>query len=220
MFELGSVDLLFMAVGSLGISELDGLDAESVSHAAMANFVGPAAAIASFVGQLRSQGCGRIVVLSSVAGVRVRKANLVYGAAKAGLDGFALGLADALEGSGVGVTVVRPGFVRTKMTSGLKAAPFASPAQRWPRRSSEVSRPVPAWFGSRRCSGPSSRASRAARAFWRRLPPEKPVASGEHQGTIRPRRSQTWLRSAGGPEPVGGQRADIVMKSRAHHASK
>jgi decaprenylphospho-beta-D-erythro-pentofuranosid-2-ulose 2-reductase len=55
----------------------------------------------------------------------VRKANFVYGAAKAGIDGFALGLAEALVGTGVEVTVVRPGFVRTKMTSGLKPAPFA-----------------------------------------------------------------------------------------------
>lgn len=64
-------------------------------------------------------------MLSSVAGVRVRKANFVYGSAKAGLDGFALGLADALEGSGVKVSVVRPGFVRTKMTAGIKPAPLS-----------------------------------------------------------------------------------------------
>jgi decaprenylphospho-beta-D-erythro-pentofuranosid-2-ulose 2-reductase len=64
-------------------------------------------------------------VLSSVAGYRVRAANLVYGAAKAGLDGFALGLGDALAGSGVKVVVVRPGFVKTKMTSGRSAAPLS-----------------------------------------------------------------------------------------------
>ena len=73
----------------------------------------------------RAQGAGRIVILSSVAGVRVRKTNFVYGAAKAGIDAFGIGLGDALEGSGVEVTVVRPGFVRTKMTSGMKPAPFA-----------------------------------------------------------------------------------------------
>jgi decaprenylphospho-beta-D-erythro-pentofuranosid-2-ulose 2-reductase len=104
---------------------LDSLDQRPVSRTTAANFVGPAAAIAALVGRLRAQGSGRIVILSSVAGVRVRKANLVYGAAKAGIDGFGLGLADALEDSGVGVTVVRPGFVRTKMTTVMKAAPFA-----------------------------------------------------------------------------------------------
>ena len=127
--ELGSVDLVLMAVGALGTSDLDALDAKSVCRSAATNFSGPAAALAAFVAILRAQGTGRIVVLSSVAGVRVRKANFVYGAAKAGIDGFALGLGDALEGSGVGVTVVRPGFVRTKMTAGLKAAPFAVESQ-------------------------------------------------------------------------------------------
>jgi decaprenylphospho-beta-D-erythro-pentofuranosid-2-ulose 2-reductase len=66
------------------------------------------------------------VVLSSVAGERVRKANFVYGATKAGLDGFAQGLGDSLEGTGARVLVVRPGFVHSAMTKGMKAAPFAT----------------------------------------------------------------------------------------------
>jgi decaprenylphospho-beta-D-erythro-pentofuranosid-2-ulose 2-reductase len=123
--ELDTIDLLLVAAGDLGASDIDALDARTVSRAVVTNFAGPAAAVAAFLPTLRAQGAGRIVVLSSVAGVRVRKANLVYGAAKAGIDGFALGLADALEGTGIEVTVVRPGFVRTKMTSGLKPAPLA-----------------------------------------------------------------------------------------------
>jgi short-subunit dehydrogenase len=60
--------------------------------------------------------------------VRVRRANYVYGSAKAGLDGFASGLADALHGSGVHLTLVRPGFVIGRMTadSGLSPAPLSS----------------------------------------------------------------------------------------------
>ena len=65
-------------------------------------------------------------MLSSVAGERVRKANFVYGSSKAGLDGFAQGLGDALAGSGASVLVVRPGFVHSQMTEGMKAAPFAT----------------------------------------------------------------------------------------------
>ena len=76
--------------------------------------------------QFRRQGHGRLVVLSSVAGERVRKANFVYGSSKAGLDGFAQGLGDALAGSGASVLVVRPGFVHSQMTEGMKAAPFAT----------------------------------------------------------------------------------------------
>jgi decaprenylphospho-beta-D-erythro-pentofuranosid-2-ulose 2-reductase len=76
--------------------------------------------------RLCRQGHGSLVVLTSVAGERVRKANFVYGATKAGLDGFAQGLGYHLEGSGARVLVVRPGFVNSKMTTGMKAAPFAT----------------------------------------------------------------------------------------------
>ena len=67
-----------------------------------------------------------MIVLSSVAAERARRSNAIYGAAKAGLDALAQGLADSLAGSGVRVLVVRPGFVRTRMTAGLEAAPFAT----------------------------------------------------------------------------------------------
>jgi decaprenylphospho-beta-D-erythro-pentofuranosid-2-ulose 2-reductase len=107
------------------MADLATLDASRVASLTSTNFTGPAAAMTAFARVLRSQGHGRIVVLSSVAGYRVRAANFVYGAAKAGLDGFALGLGDALAGSGVSVMVVRPGFVRTKMTAGRKATPLA-----------------------------------------------------------------------------------------------
>jgi short-subunit dehydrogenase len=66
------------------------------------------------------------VVFSSVAGVRVRRANYVYGSAKAGLDGFAGGLGDALAGSGVRLLLVRPGFVIGRMTEGMSPAPLSS----------------------------------------------------------------------------------------------
>ena len=83
---------------------------------------------------LRAQGSGTIVVFSSVAGIRVRRANYVYGSTKAGLDGFASGLADALHGSGVRLLLARPGFVVGAMTaelmaSGTKPAPLSVNAE-------------------------------------------------------------------------------------------
>jgi decaprenylphospho-beta-D-erythro-pentofuranosid-2-ulose 2-reductase len=66
------------------------------------------------------------VVLSSVAAVRPRKFNSVYGATKAGLDAFARGYADSLHGTGVRMLLVRPGFVVGRMTEGMKAAPLAT----------------------------------------------------------------------------------------------
>jgi decaprenylphospho-beta-D-erythro-pentofuranosid-2-ulose 2-reductase len=67
-----------------------------------------------------------MIVLSSVAAERPRSGNAVYGAAKAGLDALAQGLADATASTGVRVLVVRPGFVMTRMTEGLKPVPFAT----------------------------------------------------------------------------------------------
>ncbi len=133
--RLGGIDLVLIAAGELDMADLATLDASRVASLTSTNFTGPAAAMTAFARVLRSQGHGRIIVLSSVAGYRVRAANFVYGAAKAGLDGFALGLGDALAGSGVSVMVVRPGFVRTKMTAGRKATPLAIDAVRRRRRS-------------------------------------------------------------------------------------
>jgi decaprenylphospho-beta-D-erythro-pentofuranosid-2-ulose 2-reductase len=120
-----AVDLVVMAVGALGDPETDGDSPERVARLMTVNTTWPAAALSVVTALMRAQGHGRIVVLSSVAGYRVRRANFVYGAAKAGLDGYALGLGEVLRDSGVTVHVVRPGFVRTKMTEGRPAAPFA-----------------------------------------------------------------------------------------------
>jgi decaprenylphospho-beta-D-erythro-pentofuranosid-2-ulose 2-reductase len=75
---------------------------------------------------MKQQGHGTIVLLSSVAGERVRKSNYVYGSSKAGIVGFAQGLGDSLAGTGVRVMVVRPGFVKTKMTAGLDPVPLST----------------------------------------------------------------------------------------------
>jgi decaprenylphospho-beta-D-erythro-pentofuranosid-2-ulose 2-reductase len=91
-----------------------------------ANYVGAVSSGLAAAQRLKAQGHGTIVVLSSVAGERVRAANFVYGSSKAGLDAFAQGLGDALLGTGVQVLVVRPGFVHTKMTAGMDAAPFST----------------------------------------------------------------------------------------------
>lgn len=121
----GDVDVVLMAVGVLSRRQ-DELDAAHTAEVATAGYTWPATALTAAAARLKEQGHGRIVVLSSVAGVRVRRSNFAYGSAKAGLDGFALGLGEALRGTGVGVQVVRPGFVRTKMTAGMAEAPLAT----------------------------------------------------------------------------------------------
>jgi len=128
--RLGRIELLLVAVGALGSPGQELPDPLGVAALIGSNFTGPAAALAAFAPFLVGQGGGYIVVLSSVAGVRVRRANLVYGAAKAGLDGFSLALAAPLAEAGVKLLVVRPGFVRTKMTAGRRPQPLAVGPQR------------------------------------------------------------------------------------------
>ena len=99
---------------------------EQVDEMVRTNFAGPAAALAVAADRLVAQGGGTLVVLSSVAGVRPRRSNYVYGSTKSGLDAFARGIADAVHGTGVQVLVVRPGFVRSSMTEGLEPAPFST----------------------------------------------------------------------------------------------
>jgi len=124
--RLGQVDLVLVAAGVLGDQASDEADPEAVARVLGANSTGPAAVMTAFASVLRNQGHGRLVVLSSVAGVRVRRANYVYGASKAGLDAFAQGMAEALRGSGASLMIVRPGWVATRMTEGRDPAPFAT----------------------------------------------------------------------------------------------
>jgi decaprenylphospho-beta-D-erythro-pentofuranosid-2-ulose 2-reductase len=120
------IDLVLVAFGVLGDQATFDHDPIAAAAAVSTNYTGAVSSLLAVATAMRRQGHGTIVVLSSVAGERVRKANFVYGSSKAGLDAFAQGLGDALVGSGVHVLVVRPGFVHSKMTAGMDPAPFAT----------------------------------------------------------------------------------------------
>jgi len=122
----GDIDVAVVAFGLLGDADQLRGDATAVAQLAQVNYVAPTVVGTELANRMRSQGHGVIVALSSVAGERPRASNFVYGSTKAGLDAFYSGLADSLLGSGVSVLVVRPGFVRSKMTEGLDDAPLAT----------------------------------------------------------------------------------------------
>ncbi|GLW95947.1 decaprenylphospho-beta-D-erythro-pentofuranosid-2-ulose 2-reductase [Microtetraspora sp. NBRC 16547] len=123
--ELGDLDVVIPAFGVLGSQAVYDKDPEAAARDVAVNFGGHVSVGLAAARRLREQGHGTLVVLSSVAGVRVRRANFVYGSAKAGLDGFAQGLGDALHGSGARVLIVRPGFVIGRMTEGMTPAPMS-----------------------------------------------------------------------------------------------
>ncbi|MER5947343.1 decaprenylphospho-beta-D-erythro-pentofuranosid-2-ulose 2-reductase [Streptomyces sp. NPDC001904] len=126
VFTEGDIDMVLMAFGILGDQARDEGDPLAAVRVAQTNYTGAVSAGLVCARALQSQGHGSLVVLSSVAGERARRSNFIYGSSKAGLDAFAQGLGDALHGTGVHVMVVRPGFVRSKMTAGLAEAPLAT----------------------------------------------------------------------------------------------
>ncbi|TQF68370.1 SDR family NAD(P)-dependent oxidoreductase [Rhodococcus spelaei] len=124
--ERGPIDVVVLAFGVLGDQARAESDAQHAVNVVHTDYVAQVSVLTHLAQLLRAQGSGRIVVFSSVAGARVRRANYVYGSAKAGLDGFASGLGDALHGSGVSLLLVRPGFVIGRMTEGMSSAPMSS----------------------------------------------------------------------------------------------
>lgn len=124
----GDWDCVILAVGILGEqTELLASPLE-LNDLLEVNFTSTAVAAIGAGEALATRGQGQVVILSSVAAVRGRPANFVYAASKAGLDHVGLGLIDHLDSTGVQVVVVRPGFVRTKMTNHLGSQPFATTA--------------------------------------------------------------------------------------------
>jgi decaprenylphospho-beta-D-erythro-pentofuranosid-2-ulose 2-reductase len=125
---LGGIDLAILAVGVLGARGGLPEDIPAAVEVLRVNTVGAGSLLMETARLLREQGSGTVVVLSSVAAERPRAANAVYCASKAGLDALAQALDDELSADGVRVMVVRPGFVRTRMTEGLPVPPLATSA--------------------------------------------------------------------------------------------
>ncbi|GGX38818.1 decaprenylphospho-beta-D-erythro-pentofuranosid-2-ulose 2-reductase [Streptomyces fructofermentans] len=126
VFAEGDIDMVLLAFGVLGDQSRDENEPGAAALIAQTNYTGAVSSGLVCARALQTQGHGSLVVLSSVAGERARRANFIYGSSKAGLDAFAQGLGDALHGTGVHVMVVRPGFVRSRMTAGLPEAPLAT----------------------------------------------------------------------------------------------
>jgi len=125
-FGDGDIDVTVVAFGLLGDAEQAWQDHATAVELAQVNYTGAVSVGVALAERLRRQGHGRIAALSSVAGERVRRSNFMYGSTKAGMDGFYLGLGEALRSEGISVTVVRPGFVHSRMTEGMKPAPLST----------------------------------------------------------------------------------------------
>ena len=105
----------------------DALEADALLLQKMldANFTGTLLFCEAARKRLLAKGGGTLCVFSSVAGERGRKPVVLYGAAKAGLSAYLEGLDHKYRAAGLRTICVKPGFVKTSMTEGLKPPPFA-----------------------------------------------------------------------------------------------
>lgn len=123
-FSGGDIDVAIVAFGmDADAEELWHNQAKAV-QVAQINYTAAVSVGVLLAGKMGAQGFGQIIAMSSVAGERVRRTNFVYGSTKAGLDGFYLGLSEALREDGVRVLVIRPGQVRTRFSAHVKEAPL------------------------------------------------------------------------------------------------
>lgn len=121
----GPVDVALLCIGILGDQKRAEREPEHAAEILDVDLRAQVSLALHLAARMRREGRGTIVVFSSIAAARARRTNFVYGAAKAGLDAFANGLADSLHDSGVRVLIVRPGFVVGRMTAGMAPAPLS-----------------------------------------------------------------------------------------------
>ena len=128
--KAGDADLVVVAHGTLPEQSEAIADASIAARALEENFVAQAALLTHVGNALDARGRGTLAVIGSVAGDRGRRANYVYGSAKAGLGVFTQGLRHRLALRGVSVVLVKPGLVDTPMTAGFRKGPLWSTPQR------------------------------------------------------------------------------------------
>jgi short-subunit dehydrogenase len=117
---LGGIDVALIAHGTLPNQDFCQEDVEQTLEALHINFMATIALLTILANELESQRQGCIAVITSVAGDRGRQTNYVYGAAKGGVQIFLQGLRGRLFRSNVAVVTIKPGFVDTPMTAGVR----------------------------------------------------------------------------------------------------
>lgn len=112
--EAGAIDILVANAGLPGSGRLESYSEENIGRAVRVNLEAPMIIARGLLPAMHSAGAGHLVFISSLAGKSASPRASIYNATKFGLRGFALGLREDLagDGSGIGVSVVMPGFIR------------------------------------------------------------------------------------------------------------
>lgn len=116
---VGLPETVICVVGLLGMQADAARNWPDAERILLTNYVGPVSILGEVANRMEARGHGCLIGISSVAGDRGRASNYLYGSAKAGLSAFLSGLRNRLDGVGVRVITVKPGFVETAMTRGM-----------------------------------------------------------------------------------------------------
>ena len=128
--ELGPIDVALVAFGEMGEHERSQRDASAARHVIDVNYTGAVSLCEVLAARMIARESGSIVGITSVAGDRGRQSNYIYGSAKGAFTLYLQGLRNRCFAHGVKVTTAKLGFVRTRMTEGLKTRiPVATPQQ-------------------------------------------------------------------------------------------
>ncbi|MCB9603587.1 MAG: SDR family NAD(P)-dependent oxidoreductase [Sandaracinus sp.] len=123
--KLGHVDAVVVTAGLFATQDELEADPSLAERVTRVNFTNTVVFCEAARRRLLAQGGGKLCAFSSVAGERGRKPVVIYGASKAGLSRYLEGLDHKFRAQGLEVVTVKPGFVKTGMTAGLKPPPFA-----------------------------------------------------------------------------------------------
>jgi short-subunit dehydrogenase len=122
--EAAAVDILVANAGLPAAGKLDDFSADQVTRALRVNLEAPMLLARALYPAMVERGSGHLVFVASLSGKAASPRSSIYNATKFGLRGFALGLRPDLSPSGVGVSLVSPGFIRE---AGMFAASGAKP---------------------------------------------------------------------------------------------
>jgi short-subunit dehydrogenase len=130
----GGLDAVVVSAGLFATQEKLELDPALAHKLTLVNFTNTIQFCEVARKKLLARGGGTLCVFSSVAGERGRKPVVIYGATKAGLSAYLEGLDHKFRAQGLRTVCVKPGFVKTGMTAGLKPPPFAGEPEPVARR--------------------------------------------------------------------------------------
>jgi decaprenylphospho-beta-D-erythro-pentofuranosid-2-ulose 2-reductase len=122
---LGQFDAVIVTAALFATQDALEADIELTRRLTTVNFANTVTFCEHVRVRLLARGGGWLTVLSSVAGDRGRKPVAIYGSTKAGVSAYLEALDHKFRASGLWVLCVKPGFVKTAMTAGLKPPPFA-----------------------------------------------------------------------------------------------